>query len=232
MEISTTDLARVAAFSTLPEETLIVLQRVVVTRVFHPDEIVFAAGEPSGGLWFLREGRVRIFRTSVDGRKQEFCVMHAGMCCGCPLFFGDVNPAWAEAIDRVTFYFIERSAALQLAERHPDIGRLLFRVFGRGERVLAALVVGLSGSPVHARVARTILDHVDADPVAPSRVIAISHQELADSVGTSREVVTRSLDTLAREQIIALGRRGITVLDRRKLAHLTGRMCPLLPARP
>ena len=235
MGISVTDLSHIAAFSTLPEETLAVIQRVVVKRTFFPNQIVFAAGEQSGGLWFLKEGQVRIFRIWPDGRKQDFCVMRAGMCCGCPLFFGDVNPAWAEAIDTVTIYFIERSVALQLADRHPDIGRVLIRSFARGERVLVSLVVGLSGSPVVGRVAQSILDHADAGPGGEMpRVLALSHQELADLVGTSREVVTRCLDTLERAQIIALGRKRITVLDRRRLANMTETRCPiaLAGARP
>ncbi len=234
MGASVADLSRIAAFATLPEETLTVIQRVVVRRTFLPSQIVFAAGERSGGVWFLKEGQVRIFRMSPDGRKQDFCVMRAGMCCGCPLFFGDVNPAWAEAIDTVTFYFIERSVALQLADRYPDIGRVLFRVFAKGERLLTSLVVALSGSPVVGRVAQSILDQVNAskapgDGKSP-RVLALSHQELADLVGTSREVVTRCLDTLERAQIVALGRKRITVLDGRRLANISESRCPLGPA--
>ena len=231
MGISVTDLSRIAAFSTLRQETLAVMQRVVVKRTFFPNQIVFAAGEQSGGLWFLKEGQVRIFQMSPDDRKQNVCIMRAGMCCGCPLFFGDVNPAWAEAIDTVTFYFIERSVALQLADAHADIGQVLLRVFAKGERLLASLVVSLSGSSVVRRVAQTILDHVNATEAATGgespRVLALSHEELADLVGTSREVVTRCLDTLERARIIALGRRRITVLNARWLASITELRCPL-----
>ena len=237
MDPSVTDLSRIAVFSALRDETLAVLQRVVVKRTFFPNQIVFTAGEQSGGLWFLKEGQVRIFAMSPDGRKQDFCVMRAGMCCGCPLFFGDVNPAWAEAVDTVTFYFIERSVALQLAEAHADIGLVLCRVFGKGERLLASLIVGLSGSPVVGRVAQSILDHVNAADLAAGgespRVLALSHQELADLVGSSREVVTRCLDTLERARIIALGRKRITVLDTRRLTNITETRCTLaLEATP
>lgn len=233
MGVSVADLSRIAAFATLPEETLTVIQRVVVRRTFSPNQIVFAAGERSGGVWFLKEGQVSIFRISPDGRKQDFCVMRAGMCCGCPLFFGDVNPAWAEAIDTVTFYFIERSVALQLADRYPDIGLVLFRVFAKGERLLTSLVVALSGSPVVGRVAQSILDYANGGDATAGgespRVLALSHQELADLVGTSREVVTRCLDTLERAQIIALGRKRITVLDGTRLATISESRCPLGP---
>lgn len=238
MGVSVADLSRIAAFATLPEQTLTLIQQVVVKRTFLPNQIVFAVGERIGGLWFLREGQVRIFRMSPDGQKQDFCVMRAGMCCGCPLFFGDVNPAWAEAIDTVTFYFIERSVALQLADCYPDIGRVLFRVFAKGERLLTSLVVSLCGSSVVERVAQCILGHANASEAPgegePPRVIALSHQELADLVGTSREVVTRCLDTLERAQIIALGRKRITVLDRRRLANMAETRCPLAlaAARP
>ena len=227
------DLSHIAGFSTLSGEALEAIQRVAVARTFSPRQVVFVAGEPSEGLWFLKEGQVKIFRLSSEGRQQDFCMMRAGMCCGCPLFFGDVNPAWAEAIDTVTFYFIEGGVALDLADRYPEIGRILFRVFAKGERVLASLVAGLSGSSVVTRVAQVLMDHAGAGDAAAGsrspRLVALSHQELADLVGTSREGVTRCLDALERAHIVALGRKRITVLDAGRLASITDSRCPLGP---
>lgn len=215
------DLQAISAFSGLDPRALAPVQRAVVERIFPPRQMIFLEGEPGRGLWFLKDGRVRIYRMSVEGREQGLCVMRAGMCCGCPLFYGETNPASAQALDTVTMYFVGAEAAMSLAERDPEIARALFGVFAKGEQILSALVVSLSCSHLTGRLARLLLEQ-SQEPRAPSRPpsppsVALSHQDLAGLLGTSREVVTRSLDRLARARAIQLGRRRIVILDPAKL---------------
>lgn len=218
------DLQAISAFSTLGPRALALVQRGVVERTFPPGQMIFLEGEPGQGLWFLKSGRVRIYRLSAEGREQGLCVMRAGMCCGCPLFYGETNPASAEALDPVTMYFVRGGEALALAEQDPEISRAFFGVFARGEQILSSLVVSLSCSRLAGRLAHLLLEQ-SQDPRArpgppgpPS--VALSHQDLAGLLGTSREVVTRSLDRLARARAIQLGRRRIVILDPAKLSAL------------
>ncbi len=213
MGISAIDIASIPAFSTLRLEALEVIQRVVVERTFSPGQIIFLEGERSRGLWFLKEGRVKIFRMSAGGREQGLCLMRAGMCCGCPLFYGETNPASAQALDAVTLYFIEGEIALSLADRYPELCRALFGIFARGEKILSSLVVSLSCSRLIRRLAKILLDQIDGSRFS----LTLSHQELAGLAGTSREVVSRCLERLQKEGAIDLGRKRITVLDAEKL---------------
>lgn len=217
MAVSIADLASIPAFSTLCPEALGLIQQFVLERSFPPGQIIFLEGERSRGLWFLKQGRVKIFHVSANGREQGLCVMRTGMCCGCPLFYGETNPASAQALDQVTLYLIEGRVALDLAERYPEVGRALFGVFARGEKLLSTLVVSLSCSSLLGRIAQILLDQVDGQQAAtqagsyPS--LTLSHEELASLVGTSREVVTRSLHRLQKTGVIELGRKRITIVD-------------------
>jgi CRP/FNR family transcriptional regulator len=218
------DLQAISAFSKLGAPALALVQRAVVERTFAPGQMIFLEGEPGQGLWFLRRGRVRIYRMSPEGREQGLCVMRAGMCCGCPLFYGETNPASAEALDPVTMYFVRAGGALTLAEQDPEIGRAFFGVFARGEQILSSLVVSLSCSHLTGRLARLLLEQSE-EPRAravPGGVpaVSLSHQDLAGLLGTSREVVTRTLDRLARTRAVQLGRRRILILDPAKLRTL------------
>lgn len=224
MGISVTDIQTIPAFSKLCREALELVRRIAVERVFQPGQMIFLEGERSRGLWFLKEGRIRIFRASADGREQGLCLMRSGMCCGCPLFYGETNPASAQALDTVRVYFIEGNTALGLAERDPEISRALFSVFAKGEQILSSLLVSLSCSRLASRLAQVLLDHTQDGDAArdrpPNSALTLSHQELADLLGTSREAVTRSLDGLQRAGSIELGRRRITILDPEKLRTL------------
>lgn len=217
MGLTVADVASIPAFSTLSAETLELIRPAVLERTFPRGEIIFLEGDRSRGLWFLRKGRVKIFRVSADGREQGLCLMREGMCCGCPLFFGAVNPASAQALESATLYLIQGRAVLDLADRSPEICRALFGVFARGERVLSSLVVSLSCSNLVGRLASVLLDHADReDPRSEggSRpFLTLSHEELACLVGTSREVVTRSLDGLRKQGVIELARKRIVILD-------------------
>lgn len=221
MSVSVSDIQAISAFSRLSPEGLYLIRRAVVQRTFPPGQIVFLEGERSQGLWFLKEGRVKIFRMSADGREQGLCLMRPGMCCGCPLFYGDTNPASAQAVEEVTLYLIGRDAVLDLADHCPEVFRALFGVFARGERILSSLVVSLSCSRLVARLAQILLEHADGQeaptPGGPQRSLMLSHQELADLAGTSREVVSRFLEKLERVGAIELGRKRITILDSEKL---------------
>lgn len=221
MSVSVNDIQAISAFSRLSPEGLHVIRRAVVERTFPPGQIIFLEGERGQGLWFLKEGRVKIFRISADGREQGLCLMRPGMCCGCPLFYGDTNPASAQAVDEVTLYLIGRGAVLELVDHCPEFFRALFGVFARGERILSSLVVSLSCSPLVARLAQILLEHADGQeattPGGPQLSLVLSHQELADLAGTSREVVSRFLEKLERVGAIELGRKRITILDSEKL---------------
>jgi CRP/FNR family transcriptional regulator len=222
--IAMADLQAISAFSKLGPSALALVQRAVVERAFSPGQMIFLEGEPGQGLWFLRSGRVRIYRMSAEGREQGLCVMRAGMCCGCPLFYGETNPASAEALDPVTMYFVRAAEALALAEQDPEIGRAFFGVFARGEQILSSLVVSLSCSHLTGRLAHLLLEQSEepragALPPGPPAV-ALSHQDLAGLLGTSREVVTRTLDRLVRARAIRLGRRRILILDPARLRAL------------
>lgn len=211
MAVSIAGIRAIPAFSDLSPRALEVIRGAIVERTFPPGQIIFLEGDPSHGLWFLKEGKVKIFRMSPDGREQGLCLMRPGMCCGCPLFFGDTNPASAQAVEEVTLYLIGRDFALDLADRYPEASRALFGVFARGERILSSLVVSLSCSRVVARLARFLLEHAGSHP------LALSHQELADLAGTTREVVSRCLERLERTGAIELGRKRIRILDADKL---------------
>jgi CRP/FNR family transcriptional regulator len=225
MAVSIAEVASIPAFSKLRPETLALLQRALVERTFPPGQLIFVEGERTKGLWFLREGRVKIFRTSLDGREQGLCLMRAGMCCGCPLFYGELNPASAEALDTVTVYLMEEAVVLDLAGRHPEVCQALFGVFARGEQVLSSLLVSLSCSRLIGRLAQVLLEQTEGGEAASSggtrRCVGLSHEELACLVGTSREVVTRSLDRLQKAGVVELGRKQITILNPKKLLVMT-----------
>jgi CRP/FNR family cyclic AMP-dependent transcriptional regulator len=103
------------------------------------------------------------------------------------------------------------------AERDAGVARALLAELS--ERVLSfiAEIPGSAFATVRQRVARHLLDLASEDQSGPDLVAAIGQQELADAVGTVREVVVRALRELRQAGVLETRREGILVLDPERL---------------
>lgn len=202
------ELRRIPPFAELDEAALDALRRAVATRSFAPGQILFFEGDAAPGVWFVRGGRVRIFKLARDGREQVLCVAHAHTCAGCPLFFGGTNPASAEALDDGTLFYVPSSAVEGLVAAYPQIGVALLRVLAERQRVLVDVATTLVLRCVAARVAQVLLAESGG---AAGAAVGLTHAALAQRVGVAREVVSRTLSRWSRDGILTC-RRGSIVL--------------------
>jgi CRP/FNR family transcriptional regulator len=79
-------------------------------------------------------------------------------------------------------------------------------------------IPGSAFGTVRQRVARHLLDLASTTQAGPALVVTISQQELADAVGSVREVVVRVLRELREEGYVETGHDGITLLDPQQLS--------------
>lgn len=215
------DLRRIPSFSELDDAALAALCRAMVTRAFAPGQIIFFEGDATPGIWFVRGGRVRIFKLARDGREQVLCVAQAHTCAGCPLFFGGRNPASAEALDHGTLYFLPMAAVEALLPAYPQIGVALLRILAERQRVLVGVATTLVLRCVATRLAQVLL--AESGGVAGAAV-HMTHAELAQRVGVAREVVSRTLSRWSREGLLTCRRGSIVLHDPQALRqHLGGR---------
>lgn len=209
-ELELEDLSDLDAFAQLDAAAQAALRQALVSRPFAPGQILFLEGEPAHGVWFVRGGRVRIYKLARDGREQALCIAEARTCAGCPLFFGGTNPASAEALDYGSLWFLPAAALGPLLERYPQIGAALLRLLAERERVLVHVASTLALGCVAQRVAQVLLTETRG---ATGAVVRLTHAELAQRVGVAREVVSRLLSRWRRSGILVSRRGAIVVRD-------------------
>ena len=147
-------------FSGLSAEELACVRRCITTRDFDKGELVLLEGEPCRGLYVVRSGRVRVFKTSPDGREQVLRVAEAGETFNeVPNFDGGNNPASVEVLEPSTIYLIRRAHLLQLVQQYPSIAMALLRMFAGRLRHLTTLVEDLSLKNLEAQGAVRIDRH-------------------------------------------------------------------------
>src|SRR5581483_9555162 len=160
--------------------------------------------DPCPGLYLVESGRVKVFRTSTDGREQVLMIVGPGGAFNdVPVFDGGPNAAAAAALERCSVYLIPSEHVLGALKAHPDAALAVAREFAGQLRALASLVEDLSFRHVTSRVAKLLLEYAE-QPGKPSVPARLTQQEIASMVGSVREVVGRSLAALEREGAIRL----------------------------
>jgi len=93
-----------------------------VRKLFSAGELLFSEGEPCNGLQIIARGKVRIFKTSVNGREQVLAVNVPGESIAeVPVFDGGPYPASAVAIEDTEIAFISRRDFNAYCLEHPEV---------------------------------------------------------------------------------------------------------------
>lgn len=186
---------------------------------------------PAGGLIYREgadpravlvvDGLIRVYMSSALGRQVTVRYARRGDVLGVAAFVGGPPPVSVQAVTDSTLLSLNVGTLIALAQEDAGIGwafaeELTRRLYD----VLEELSGNVFGS-VRQRVARHLLDLAErAEPGRPL-LAHVSQQELADAVGSVREVVARVLGELRRLELIEVSSRGIALLDPKGLFDQT-----------
>jgi CRP/FNR family transcriptional regulator len=221
-----TDLAAVLKntplFSSLSQPELQLLAKRTVRKLFNSGELVFSEGEPCNGMNIISRGRVRIFKTSASGREQVLAVERpGGLIAEIPVFDGGPYPASAAAIEDTEIAFISRRDFQAYCLEHPEVALKVLAVVGARLRRLVAIIEELSFTTIRQRLVAMLVRLAQTEGKKTARgvefVLPSSHQELANQLGTVRELISRNLTRLQAEGLLEVESRQIVVKDLRGL---------------
>ena len=215
-------LARVPIFSGLTENELSFLAQRAVVRHYSASEVVFSESEPCSGMYVVKSGHIRIFKSSSGGREHVLSVDGPGSSVAeLPVFDGGTYPASASAIDDATLLFVSKQDFHALCLAHPQVALKVLRVVGARLRRLVGIIEELSFTTVRHRLASFLLRLAQKDGKRTGEGIQLalpaSNQELASQIGTVRELVSRNLSRLQAEGVLQVDGRHVLILDLRAL---------------
>lgn len=169
---------------------------------------LFDAGQACPGFPVLLEGSVRVGLASPDGRQLELYRVEPGEICvvsATCLFAGRTSLAVGEARSETLLRLIGPADFEQLCEQDPVVRRYVMGLLAERMAELFAFVEAVAFQRLDQRLATLLL--------ARGPVLAQTHQQLADELGTVREIVTRLLRRFERDGLLRLGRERIELLD-------------------
>jgi CRP/FNR family transcriptional regulator len=172
--------------------------------------IVVREGAPPS-MFLTLSGVARIFLTSSSGRQSTVQYAKAGDLIGTPTLFLERHGAGAQTLSDTVALALNVDAVRQLAAADRRVALALGADLAKQMQHYLDQLYGRAFGNVRQRVIRHLLDMADGD--GPDLVAPLSQQNLADAVGSVREVVARVLQALRKEQLVATKPDGIALLD-------------------
>ena len=188
-------------------------------------QVVFREGEDGHTLHLVLEGKVKISRSSNDGRENVLAVLGPGEVIGeLSLFDPGPRTATATALTDLSYVSLDHADLRPWLGTRPEVAELLLQVLARRLRRTNSALADLVFVDVPGRVAKALLELSDrfgrAQADGELRVEhGLTQEELAQLVGASRETVNKALADFAARGWIRLESRAVVLLAPDRLLH-------------
>ena len=184
------------------------------TRSFPANTILINEGDTTDSLYIVLSGRVKVYASSDDGREVVLTEYGPGEYFGELSMDGEKRSASIKALEACSCRIVQGSELRQFLAEHPDFALHLTRKLMRMVRRLTEQVRSLALQDVYGRMVRVLTEL--SDPVGEERVLRhkLTQQDIADRVGSSREMVNRVMKELTTGGYVVM-RDGRLVIQRK-----------------
>lgn len=207
-------------FCDLSATALQAFENIKFATAYPKGAVLFVEGQSPRGIFVLCKGRVKLSLCSTDGKTLIFKIVEAGEVLGLGAsIIGKPYEVTAETVDPCQINFVKRDDFLRFLRGHSDaclrVAEELSEKYNSACHEIRSL--GLSHSAAE-KLAKLLLEwsakNGEAVKTEPRFKLALTHEEIAQMIGTSRETVTRLFTDLKKRQIVQA--KGSTLLIRNK----------------
>lgn len=217
-------LRQVPLFRDLSEEEIGGLSRIMIQRSYPKKTIVFTEGSEKEAVYFIQNGLIKTYKTDENGHQQIVSFLKTGdMFPHTGLFHANYYPATAETIVPTALFAMPIKPFELLLSSYPGIAVKLMRVMSQKILELQEKLQELTGQDVQNRGQLFLLKLAENNgKVKNGRLlieIPMTHQDIANAIGTTRETINRMLNQLRKDGIVETDRSGFVIHDLEALRH-------------
>lgn len=208
---------RVPLFSTLSDDEFLRLQHIFVERAYSKNQVIFMEEDTGNYMYLVLAGKLKVSKSSSSGKETIVAIHRAGDFFGeMSLLDGKTSPATVAAMEDCKIISISRADFHNYLMRNEKVVQQIIQVLCARLRQVWQ-TQALSSSAADARICMGIYQLAKKHGIQDARGtiidLKITHQDLAEMVGTSRETVTRVLTRLRKQGVIEIDSRRIILLD-------------------
>jgi CRP/FNR family transcriptional regulator, cyclic AMP receptor protein len=182
--------------------------------------IIRREGDDRAHLDLVIAGVVRVYVTAPDHRTLTVRYVRPGDLLGAASLFAQrfALPGTIQAVTEAELLRLDPRVVRQTADTDVRVARALIDELTERVQSFVPEIAGGAFATVRQRVARHLLDLAAQRPSGRVLVVGVTQRELADAVGTTREVVVRALRHLREAGLVRTARDGLTIVDPERLA--------------
>ncbi|UJL47612.1 Crp/Fnr family transcriptional regulator [Virgibacillus sp. NKC19-16] len=212
-------LQRFSMFKDLTDFEMEPIVNLAKNRIYRQKTHIFMQGDPLTNVYFIHQGKIKIYKTDFQGREQIVNVLQPGDMFPHQGFFRqDDYPAHAEVLEEATLIYIPIHSFENFLMTHPEITVKLLRVLGD-------IIVDLQ-SRLEEKILRNTYEQIILLLLRLSKnygketnkgqirvTTRFTNKELANMIGSSRETVSRTLTMLKKKNCLTTDKAGFMILD-------------------
>jgi len=218
-------LVKERVFCDLPRPALAALDAISSSATYPKDAILFVEGQDPRGVFVICNGRVKLSTTSADGKSIIVRMAGQGEIVGLAgTLSGRAYELTAETLEPIEANFVPRDAFLQFLKQHGEAAvraaELLASIYHA--TLLEVRSLGFSSSTAE-KLARFLLDlpmqMINGDG-RPRTSLTLTHKEIGETIGASRETVTRLFASFKRQGLVEVHGATLILTDKPQLEKL------------
>lgn len=208
-------LNEIPLFEGLPEPQLAELLSLTHEFTYPRGSIITSQGELSNSLHIILEGRLKVFVNGSEGKQVVLSFLTTGDFVGeLSLLDNEPRSASVLAVAKTRTLMLTQEAFNRFVDNHPETLLPMLRVLAKRLRALDETICSLSTLDVYGRVARVLLQQAQDQEVGQITP-RMTHQDIAEMVGCSREMVSRILKDLRTGGYISIDGQKRIVINRK-----------------
>ena len=205
-------LSDIELFQDLSSREMEELDRITTISTVKKGKVFYRPEETGEVLFILKQGRVQLYRISPEGKKLVIASLGPGTLFGEMALLGQqMHNTFAEAVGDCLICVMSRKDLERLILSKPQIALRVLEITSRRLRDAEERLETMAFKGIPARLASLLLRL--SEERNSLEVSGLTHQDLAETVGTYRETATQVLNDLKAQGLIDIGRKRITILD-------------------
>lgn len=220
-------LQQVPLFSGMEAEDLAALARHLYQKSMHKGQILFQQGDKGDEFLIVTQGSVKVELVNPDGKELTLAILKPYQFLGELALLDDFpRSANAIALEDGQLLALNKRDFLMVVNQYPRMFQPITRQLTRRVRVLTDDIASMAFLDSFTRTARKLVglaqDLGVAQGEGPQVTIpqTLTHQELANLVGATRETVTKVLNDMKQRHLITVAGHRITILNKHQFAEI------------
>jgi CRP/FNR family transcriptional regulator len=208
-------------FSGLSEDHLNQIRRIAVDKFYDKDRTVFSEGDECNGFYVVADGRVKIYKVSMEGKEQIFHIYGPSNPFGeVPVFSGQKFPANAQTLLKSHLLFFPKASFVDLISNNPSLSLNMLAALSIRLREFTVQIENLSLKEVPGRLAGYLVYLAEKQGHKDHVTLNISKGQLASLLGTIPETLSRVFARMSSHKLIEVKGKIIKLLNFERIKDL------------